>query len=105
MLCLFLVFSMAIDVRAADQAGSGAIAKIVNILKDMVKQLQKESEEDEDTYEKMGCWCETNDKEKTKSIEDAQSRIKQLGTSIEELTQASSRLNTEIKDLDAEIAK
>merc|ERR1719221_1167517 len=71
----------------------------------MLKQLEKEAEEDEDVYEKMACWCETNDKEKTKSIADAEARIKSLTTSIEELTALSARLNTEIKNLEQEVAK
>ena len=29
------------------------------------------------------CWCETNDKEKTKSIKDAEARISELTTKIE----------------------
>merc|ERR1719487_1044385 len=70
-----------------------------------VKQLEKEAEEDEEIYEKMACWCETNDKEKTKSIADAEARIKALTTSIEELTASSARLNTEIKNLEREVAK
>merc|ERR1719487_1407228 len=70
-----------------------------------VKQLEKEAEEDEEIYEKMACWCETNDKEKTKSIADAEARIKALTTSIEELTASSARLNTEIKNLEQEVAK
>merc|ERR1719248_476508 len=67
-------------------------------------QLEKEAEEDEEIYEKMACWCETNDKEKTKSIADAEARIEDLTTSIEELVAASARLNTEIKNLEKEIA-
>merc|ERR1719171_1722036 len=31
----------------------------------MIKQLEKEAEEDEEIYEKLACWCHTNDKEKT----------------------------------------
>ena len=41
------------------------------------------------------CWCETNDKEKTQSIKDAEARIADLTTKIEELTANSARLNTE----------
>merc|ERR1719232_964081 len=46
----------------------------------------------------MACWCETNDKEKTKSIAEAEARI-------EALTATSARLNTEIKNLEKEVAK
>merc|ERR1719473_585464 len=71
----------------------------------MLKQLEKEAEEDEEIYDKMACWCETNDKEKTKSIAEAEQRIDDLTTAIEELTAASARLNTEIKNLEGEVAK
>merc|ERR1719271_1580613 len=71
----------------------------------MLKQLEKEAEEDEEIYDKMACWCETNDKEKTKAIADAEARIEDLTTMIEELTAASARLNTEIKNLEGEVAK
>jgi chromosome segregation ATPase len=70
----------------------------------MLKQLEKEAEEDEEVYDKMSCWCETNDKEKTKSIADAESRIEELTATIEELTALSAQLNTEIKRLDKEVA-
>merc|ERR1719183_870459 len=71
----------------------------------MLKQLEKEAEEDEEIYDHLACWCETNDKEKTKSIGDAESKIEQLTTSIEDLTAGSARLNTEIKNLEKEVAK
>merc|ERR1712224_1016020 len=54
---------------------------------------------------KMACWCETNDKEKTKAIADAEARISDLTTKIEELTANSARLNTEIKNLEKEVAE
>jgi hypothetical protein len=53
----------------------------------------------------MGCWCETNDKEKTKSIGDAEQRINDLTASIEDLTANSARLNTEIENLNKEVSK
>merc|ERR1719174_2223879 len=71
----------------------------------MQEQLKKEGEEDEEVYEKVACWCETNDKEKTTSIADAEGHITALTASIEEGTASSSRLNTEIKNLGTEIAK
>merc|ERR1719440_1964570 len=71
----------------------------------MLKQLEKEAEEDEEIYDKMACWCETNDKEKTKSIAEAEQRIDDLTSAVEELTAASARLNTEIKNLEGEVAK
>jgi len=37
------------------------VSKVITVLKDMLKQLEKEGEDDEEIYEKMACWCETND--------------------------------------------
>merc|ERR1740117_1953394 len=70
----------------------------------MLKQLEKEAAEDEEIYDKMACWCETNDKEKTKSVSDAEARISDLTTTIEEKTAESARLNTEIANLGKEVA-
>merc|ERR1712129_370429 len=61
--------------------------------------------EDEEIYDKLACWCETNDKEKTKSMGDAEAKIEDLTNKIEELTAMGARLNTEIKNLESEVAK
>merc|ERR1719428_2491256 len=53
----------------------------------------------------MGCWCETNDKEKTKSIADAGQRIADLSSAIEGFTSKSAQLNTQIEHLTSEVAK
>jgi chromosome segregation ATPase len=70
----------------------------------MLKQLEKEATEDEEIYDKLACWCETNDREKTKSIAEAEARIAGLTTTIEELTATSARLDTEIANLEREVA-
>jgi len=106
----FLVVAMLASAAAFDltfdaTSDEKPIAKVVNLLKDMQKQLELEGEEDEEMYEKMACWCETNDREKTKSIKEAEARIEDLTTSIEEGTAKSSQLNTEIANLGKELEK
>jgi len=81
------------------------VSKVITLLKDMKAELEKEAEKDEEVYDKMACWCETNEREKTKSIADAEARISDLTTKIEELTAASARLGTEIKNLEKEVAE
>merc|ERR1719440_2518178 len=81
------------------------VTKVINLLKDMQAQLEKEGEEDQEVFEKIACWCETNDKDKTTSIDDAEGLITDLTATIEEATATSARLNTEIKNLASEIAK
>jgi len=89
----------------AEAAKNRPVTKVVNLLKDMLKQLEKEAEEDEEIYDQLACWCATNEKEKTKSVAEAEQRITDLTTSIEDLTAGSSRLGTEIKNLRKEIAE
>jgi len=106
LLPLLNVFSPAASLSfdVAD-AKNRPVSKVITLLKDMMKQLEKEAEEDEDIYDKMACWCETNDKEKTKSIAEAEARIEDLTTKIEQLTAISARLGTEIKNLEKEVAQ
>merc|ERR1719379_1009166 len=89
---------------SSDDLKNRPVSKVITLLKDMLKQLEKEAAEDEDIYEKMACWCETNDKEKTKAIADAEARIADLTTKIEGLTASSAELNTGIKNLEKEVA-
>jgi len=43
------------------------VSNVITLLKDMLKQLEKETEEEEKIYDQLACWRESNDKEKTKS--------------------------------------
>jgi len=81
------------------------VSKVVQLLKGMQASLEKELTEDEETYEKMTCWCKTNTEEKTKSIEEAQTRIKASQGRVAELTASGSRLTVEIQHLKDELAE
>merc|ERR1712045_455079 len=104
LLCALLLGAHALTFDETD-AKNRPVSKVITLLKDMLKQLEKEAEEDEEIYDKMACWCETNDKEKTKAIAEAEAKIDDLTTKIEELTALSARLNTEIKNEESEVAK
>jgi len=80
------------------------VTQVVNLLEDMLKSLESEQKEDEDIYDKMSCWCETNDKEKTQAISDAETKLDDLAAEIEELTATSARLGVEITALEKEVA-
>jgi len=81
------------------------VSKVINLLKDMQGQLGKEQEEDQEVFDQFACWCETNEKLKTKAIADAELKIKNLGSSIEELTAKSAQLTTDIANLEEAITK
>merc|ERR1719261_2152644 len=81
------------------------VSKVITLLKDMLTQLEKEADGDEEVYDTIVCWCETNEKEKTKAIEDGKAKIADLTKKIEELTAKSLQLTAEIKKLKAEVDK
>merc|ERR1719310_2073933 len=93
------------DIKSVDSNWQKPIAKVIGLLTDMKTQLTKEAEEDAEMFEKMGCWCETNDKEKTKAIADAERHITALTAANEADTSKISQLETEIEKLGEEIAK
>jgi chromosome segregation ATPase len=89
--------------RTADEVNP--VSKIVKLLKDMQARLMEEATTDEEIYEKMSCWCEVTEKEKTASIAAAEAAIDESTAAIEENSALSAQLKTEIENLKAEMAK
>jgi len=87
-----------------DDAKNRPVSKVITLLNDMVKQLEKEKEEDKETFETMDCWCTTNDAAKTTAIADGESTIATLTANIQSYTALSAKLNTEIENLEKELA-
>jgi len=79
------------------------ITKIVNMLKKMQTTLTEEQEKDQEIYEKMSCYCETNDKEKNAAVEAAMRAIDEFTSTIEQKSAEVAKLATEIEDLLAEV--
>lgn len=80
------------------------MTKVVKLLQEMQETLEKEQKADEDIYDKMSCWCEANDKLKTKAIADAEQHSLDLEASINELAGRTSALSTKVSQLEEEIA-
>jgi len=100
-----LLLALLYVASADDDAKNRPVSKVITVLKDMITQLEKEADEDEEVYEAFACWCTTNDKEKTKSIADGEQAVSDLTAAIEGFTAGSAKLVSEISNLEAEIAK
>jgi hypothetical protein len=87
------------------QAKTSPVTKIVNMLKEMTAQLQKEQEADNEMMETMKCWCETYDKEKTAAILAAEDSIATLKTVSEENGAAAAQFTAEIASLESHLAE
>merc|ERR1719487_766305 len=55
-------------------------------------------------FEKMGCWCETNDREKTTAIETNTQRQTDLEAAVPMYAAKAAQLDVDIKQLNKEIA-
>merc|ERR1719335_828218 len=75
------------------------VDKVVTVLEEMKAQLEKEAAGDDALMDKMICWCETNDKIKTKAIADNKALIAQLEEAIPEHAAKIATLQTEVKNL------
>merc|ERR1719159_418085 len=82
------------------QAKTSPVTKIVNMLKEMTVQLQKEQAADDELMETMKCWCETYDKEKTAAILAAEDSIASLKTVSAENGALAAKLTAEIDSLE-----
>lgn len=79
------------------------VTRVVNLLKEMQTTLQKEMEEDEDLFKKLGCWCNQNTDEKQNSIAAAEAKIAELESTIETLTARSAELKTKIAETEKKV--
>jgi len=88
--------SVATATTTRGHALASPVAKVVKLLEDMQTDLKAEADKDEENYDKMMCWCATNEKDKTKSIDDAGLAITSLTAEIETRTAKDDQLGKEI---------
>lgn len=87
------------------EAKTSPIKRVVALLTKMKAELDKEAADEAAMYDKMVCWCETNEKEKTKAIADAESLDTELGAEIESRAAKFGEQATEIARLKKQIAE
>jgi len=88
-----------------DQDGKSPVKRVVELLFKMKSELEAETDKESEMYDKMVCWCETNEKEKTQAIADAEATEKELQAEIEERSAGSGKVSTNIAFLKKQIAE
>merc|ERR1719174_2132114 len=71
----------------------------------MRAELVAEADKEAEMYDKMVCWCETNEKEKKKAIADAEALEKELEAEIQERAAKFGEQSTEIDRLKSQISE
>jgi len=80
------------------------VKRVVTLLKKMKSELDEEASKESEMYDKMVCWCETNEKEKTKAVADADAKDAELGAEIEARSARFGTLSAEIANTKEELA-
>jgi chromosome segregation ATPase len=81
------------------------VQKVARLLTEMKDQLVADSKSDEELFEKLGCFCEVNKKDKTEAVATAEKSIIAYKAAIEELTAKSAEYSATITRLEGEISK
>jgi hypothetical protein len=85
--------------------GPSPIKRVISLLEKMRAELVAEADKEAEMYDKMVCWCETNEKEKKKAIADAEALDKELSAEIEERAAKFGETATEIERLKEQISE
>jgi hypothetical protein len=80
------------------------VSKVIKLLKDMKAELEADAANDQSVYDKLVCWCETNEKDKTSATGTANKQIDGLLSDIERLTAKGAQLKAEIAQAEKEKA-
>jgi len=87
----------------AEDESLSPVQRVVKLLGKMKEELMAEADKESSMYDKMSCWCETNQKEKTKAISDAETKDQELSSDIERRSARFGELSTEIAQLKDQI--
>lgn len=88
-----------------EAGGPSPVQRVVSLLLKMKKELEKEAEKESEMYEKMVCWCESNEKEKTAAIAAAEARDLDLTSEVESRGARFGELSTDIAKTKRQISE
>jgi len=81
------------------------IQRVMEMLTKMKEELEQEAANEAAMYDKMVCWCETTEKEKTKAIADGEAKDELLTSTIEGCSARFGQLATEIDYMKKQIVE
>jgi len=98
---LLLLLSTAVS---GDRLEGSPVTKVVRMLRDLEEKLDKEAETEKGLYDKFRCWGTSTVDANTKSIQDAEARIKYLTDYVADVTGGKITFTMNKDDLEKEFA-
>merc|ERR1719343_394342 len=80
--CMTGVSAIAQQDRAVSAAAANPIRKVVTMLQAMQKKVMEEGEKEEELYEKFVCWCKSGSGTLSASVQAAETKMPEVGSSI-----------------------
>jgi len=80
-----LLFLFAVGAKADAAGRKDTIGKVTKILKEILKKNKEDGDKDRELFAKFRCYCDTNTKEKTESVDTLTKQIKLLSSELAEL--------------------
>eukprot|EP00928_Gymnodinium_smaydae_P029556 TRINITY_DN22222_c0_g2_i1.p1 TRINITY_DN22222_c0_g2~~TRINITY_DN22222_c0_g2_i1.p1 ORF type:complete len:777 (-),score=182.33 TRINITY_DN22222_c0_g2_i1:63-2393(-) len=92
------------QVWAEESKHKSPVKRVVELLHKMKTELEAEAASESEMYDKMACWCKTNEKEKTAAVAKAEATIKELEAEIQGRAARFGELSTNIEAMKKQIA-
>merc|ERR1719191_1777065 len=105
----FWLFGFALGATLVEDAATmdfktRPVSKVIKLLHDMKAELEADAANDQSVYDKLVCWCKTNEKDKTTATGTANKQIDSLLSDIGRLTGKGAQLKAEIAQAEKEKA-
>jgi len=84
--------------------GNTPVTKVVNLLTELKASIETDGKTEQQSYDKVACWCEATLVRKAKDISDAKTLIVDLSTTILKLEAETATHEAEVKNLEKAIA-
>merc|ERR1719163_907213 len=81
---------------ASTQLHGNPIRRVVTMLQEMQKSVEKEGETEKELYDKFMCYCETTDGELATSIDQGNTKVSELDSQLQEDTAAKAQMDQDV---------
>jgi len=81
------------------------VSRVIALLRNIQKELIEEAKKDEETFDKIDCWCKVNRKEKQGAVAEANRRINEQEATIQEAAAQKASMEVQQKNLEEDIAE
>jgi len=93
-----ILFALALPSHASEEhAAANPIRKVVNMLQTMQKKVEAEGEKEQELFDKFMCYCKNSGGDLATSIADAETKVSELPSAVEEAEGQLGQLKEDLK--------